>query len=85
MLNFFDLGQNKGEVSQMLINIAQDLGYPYKLFGFEANMQWYTHCKERFKENPHVVCVHAAITDTLGKVKLYGCKNGVGDSIFTAI
>jgi FkbM family methyltransferase len=84
MIQFFDIGQNRGDVSNMLINIAKELGQQYQLIGVEANPRWYHHCCDRFADDPNVTCLNYAIASHNGPVKLYQCTtNDVGDSIYS--
>jgi hypothetical protein len=85
MFNIFDLGQNKGDVTQMIIDVIESIPHikDYRIYGFEANYQWYKYCVERFKDNTKVICIHRAISNIEETVKLFKCKNGIGDSIFS--
>jgi len=82
LINFFDIGQNKGDVTKMLIDIAESIECHYQIYAFEANEKWYEYCRKLFLNDHHVTCIHNAVSDKEENVKLYLAKNQVGHSIF---
>ena len=75
-LNYFDLGVLAGEELKWMVDkITPKLGLECRFHGFEAALHHCSQIRIRYEKNSNVRMYHKAISNKIGKIKLYGMNN----------
>jgi FkbM family methyltransferase len=81
MIRLFDLGMATGSITDLFVDRLGALGIKYMVYGFEPQKKMYNSLVEKYKNNPKINIINAAVSNFEGRTKLYKATAMNGNSI----